>query len=162
MRTLVWFRGKDLRVGDHAPLTDSLARGEIVPLFVLDPYFFARERARAIPHRVQFLLQSLAELATAVQRLGSRLLIVAGKSSAVVPELARRFRVDRVVGQRWTEPFARERDRRVADGLSVPFELFEGETLHPPGSLRTRQGTPYTVFTPFSHAFEHAASIDPP
>jgi deoxyribodipyrimidine photo-lyase len=41
MRTLVWFRGKDLRVADHTPLSDAAAQGEVVPLFVLDPFFFA-------------------------------------------------------------------------------------------------------------------------
>jgi deoxyribodipyrimidine photo-lyase len=162
MRTLLWFRGKDLRLADHAPLADALAHGELVPLFVLDPYFFAPERARAIPHRMQFLLESLAELESNVAKLGSRLLVVPGKSVEVVPELARRFRVDRVVAQRWSEPFARERDRRVGAGLHVPFVTFEGETLHAPGTLRTREGTPYTVFTPFSRAFAAEARVSAP
>ncbi|HEX6764347.1 MAG TPA: deoxyribodipyrimidine photo-lyase, partial [Polyangiaceae bacterium] len=71
-------------------------------------------------------------------------------------------RADRVVAQRWSEPFARERDRRVAEALSVPFELFEGETLHPPGTLRTQGGTPYGVFTPFARAFAAEAHVDAP
>ena len=28
MRTMVWFRGKDLRLGDHEPLRDALKHGE--------------------------------------------------------------------------------------------------------------------------------------
>ena len=36
MRTLVWIRGKDLRLCDHAPLHAALrAGGEVIPLFVL-------------------------------------------------------------------------------------------------------------------------------
>ena len=66
MRTLVWFRGKDLRLCDHAPLTSALGSGDVLPLFVLDPYFFAPARARNLPHRVQFLLESIAELARAI------------------------------------------------------------------------------------------------
>jgi deoxyribodipyrimidine photolyase len=130
-RTLLWFRGKDLRVSDHAPLTSALGTGELVPLFVLDPYFFALERARELPHRMQFLRESLEALAKNIAHLGSELLLVAGKSVDVVPRLARELRVTRVVAQRWTEPFGRERDRRVAAELSVPLELFEGETLMP-------------------------------
>jgi deoxyribodipyrimidine photo-lyase len=150
-RTLVWFRGKDLRVTDHAPLSSALG-GEIVPLFVLDPYFFAPERARELPHRMQFLLESLAALHENIAQLGSELLLVAGKSVDVVPQLARRWQVDRVVAQRWTEPFARERDRRVAAQLEVPFELFEGETLMPPETIRNGSGQPFSVFTPFARA----------
>jgi deoxyribodipyrimidine photo-lyase len=62
VRTLLWFRGKDLRIADHAPLCDATARGEVIPLFVLDPYFFAPSRARELPHRMQFLLESLRSL----------------------------------------------------------------------------------------------------
>ncbi len=153
MRTIVWFRGKDLRLRDHAPLNEAMKGGEVVPLFVLDPYFFAPERARRFPHRIQFLLESLESLQKNIEHKGSRLVVVSGKSTDVVPKLAARWRADRVVAHRWTEPFGRERDRRVQGALSIPFELFEGETLLAPGSLRTQNGAPYSVFTPFSRAF---------
>jgi deoxyribodipyrimidine photo-lyase len=162
MRTLVWFRGKDLRIGDHAPLRDAVAAGEVVPLFVLDPYFFAPARARELPHRIQFLLSSLRALEANLADRGSRLSVVAGRSVDVVPGLARRWRVDRVVGHRWVEPIGRERDRRIAASCPVPFDLYEGETLLPPGTLRTSQDQPYTVFTPFARAFRAGAVIDAP
>ena len=149
MRTLLWFRGKDLRVADHAPLLEA-ARGELIPIFVLDPYFFAPERARKLPHRLQFLLESLQALRANLEHLGTRLVLATGKSVSVVPELAARFRVDRVLAHRWSEPFGQERDRRVAAALAVPFELFEGETLAAPGSLLTEGGTPFSVYTPFA------------
>jgi deoxyribodipyrimidine photo-lyase len=159
---LVWFRGKDLRLADHGPLRSALDQGEVIPLFVLDPFFFAPERARELPHRMQFLLESLAELERNIAALGSKLLIARGPSTEVVPKLARKWRVDRVVAHRWTEPFGRVRDERVARGLHVPFELFEGELLLPPGTLRTGAGRPYSVFTPFSRAFARSASIARP
>lgn len=162
MRTLVWFRGKDLRVADHAPLADAVARGEVIPLFVLDPYFFAPKRAQELPHRMQFLLESLRELAETIAALGSRLVVARGKSIEVVPALARLWKVDRVVGQRWTEPFARERDRRVQEALDVPFVLFEGETLAAPEVLRTGEGSAYSVFTPFARAFRERIAVGRP
>ncbi|HTQ44332.1 MAG TPA: deoxyribodipyrimidine photo-lyase [Polyangiaceae bacterium] len=160
-RTLVWFRGKDLRVADHVPLLEA-ARGEMVPLFVLDPYFFAPERARRLPHRMQFLLESIASLAANLERLGSRLVLTTGRSVDVVPELAARFRVDRVVAHRRTEPSGRERDRRIASALRVPFVLHEGETLAPPGPIATAVGAPFAVYTPFARAFAAQATIAEP
>jgi deoxyribodipyrimidine photo-lyase len=151
-RSLVWFRGKDLRLSDHAPLRSALERGEVVPLFVLDPYFFAPERARELPHRMQFLLESLAALQKNIAHLGSELLLTEGKSVDVVPVLAERFGATRVLAQRWTEPFGRERDRRVAAALHVPLELFEGETLAAPETVRNGSGHPFAVFTPFARA----------
>ncbi|MEZ4273630.1 MAG: deoxyribodipyrimidine photo-lyase, partial [Myxococcota bacterium] len=41
MRTILWFRGKDLRLADHAALQEAIKSDEVIPLFVLDPYFFA-------------------------------------------------------------------------------------------------------------------------
>jgi deoxyribodipyrimidine photo-lyase len=161
MRTIVWFRGKDLRIADHAPLRDAAAAGELIPLFVLDPYFFAPQRARALPHRMQFLLASLEALEKNLAQRGSRLVVVSGRSVDVVPTLARAWNAERVVAHRWVEPFARERDRRVREALSVPFDLYEGETLLPPGTLRTSSGTPYSVFTPFARAFRATAPGQP-
>ena len=161
-RTLVWFRGKDLRTDDHAPLREAVKEGEVIPLFVLDPYFFEPARAARLPRRMQFLVESLAALGGEISRLGSTLVVVRGKSAAVVPEVARRYRVERVVAQRWCEPFARERDERVRAALEVPFELFEGETLAAPGALRNQSGEPYTVFTAFARAFAARVTVDAP
>lgn len=166
MTSLVWFRGKDLRLSDHAPLRAALDAGSgVVLLFVLDPYFFAAERAQEFPHRAQFLLESLKALHDNIAHLGSRLFVVAGRSVEVVPEVARQVGAKRVLAQSWTEPFGRERDRRVGEALAghdVAFELFDGETMAPPASLRTGQGEPFRVFTPFSRAFAREIRVAPP
>ena len=157
MRSIVWFRGKDLRVTDHEPLTRAVADGDVIPLFVLDPFFFLPARAQELPHRMQFLLESIASLRENIAALGSRLLLVSGKSHEVVPELARRFRADRVLAQRWTEPFGRARDEKVQAALgSTRLILSEGETLMRPGSLRTGQGGVFSVYTPFMRAHRKA------
>ena len=101
MRRLVWFRGKDLRVDDHAPLRDAC--GAAACVFVLDPFFFSAQRAQRLPNRMAFLLESLAELEATIAGLGGRLLVVAGKSTQVIPALARQLKVDEVVAYRWTE-----------------------------------------------------------
>jgi deoxyribodipyrimidine photo-lyase len=159
VRTLVWFRGKDLRVADHEALSSAASTGDVIPLFVLDPYVFAPERARETPHSSQFLLESLAALAQNIEHRGSRLLLVAGESTELVPRLAAEWRVERVVAQRWTWPVGRERDARVARALEVPLELHEGETLLAPGTLRTGAGQPYSVFTRFAATFRQKAKI---
>ena len=153
MRTLVWFRGKDLRLADHAPLRDALKAGDVLPLFVLDPHFFSPARAAEHAHRLQFLLDALRELAAAIASRGSRLIVVSGRSVDVLPELARAWRADRVVAHRWVEPFGRERDRIIGERLERPFDLYEGETLLPPGTLRSGSGRPYAVFGAFARAF---------
>lgn len=161
VRTLLWFRGKDLRLGDHPALTEA-RQDEMVPVFVLDDYFFEPARARELPHRMQFLLESLAALQEAIEERGSHLVIVKGSSLEVIPDLVARFHCDRVAAMRWTEPFGRARDLRLARRSRVPFDLYEGETLSPPGTLRTGGGGPYSVFTPFSRAFRRQIQVEAP
>lgn len=165
MRSLVWFRGKDLRVADHGPLAEAAAGGEVIPLFVLDPYFFAPERAQVMAPRMQVLLESLAELSRSLERLGSRLLLVSGRSVDAVPLWAKRWQADQVLAHRWSEPFGRERDARIARALEangIAFRLFEGETLAPPGSLATQSGTAFSVFTAFARAFRREVHVAGP
>ncbi len=63
------------------------------------------------------------------------------------------WQADQVVASRWIERFGRKRDESIADRLTVPFQLFEGETLVPPGSVLTGSRTPFRVFTPFYRTF---------
>jgi deoxyribodipyrimidine photo-lyase len=167
VRTIVWYRGKDLRVADHAPLRSALnGNGEqVIPVFILDDSFFAPDAARRTPFRIQFLLESIASLAANLEHLGSRLIIASGRGVDRIPEFAARWRVDRVVAQSWVAPVGRARDRMVAqrlERLRIPLQLFDTETLCRPGSLRTGAGEPYSVFSAFARAFARDVKVEAP
>jgi deoxyribodipyrimidine photo-lyase len=130
-------------------------------VFVLDEHFFAPPAARRTPNRIQFLLESIASLAANLEHLGSKLILVEGRSVEQLPILVERWQVDRVVAQSWVAPIGRERDRRMAKALRVPLELFDTETLCPPGSLRTGAGEPFSVFTAFARAFARDVRVQP-
>ncbi len=156
MRSIVWFRGKDLRLGDHGPICQALAQGEVIPLFVVDPYFFAPARAAGMAHRMQFLVDCLGDLERRIASLGSRLVVVAGRSTELVPQLAVQWQADQVLAHRWSESFGVQRDERIHADLQkagIRFSLHEGETLSPPGSVVTGRGSMFHVFTPFARAF---------
>ena len=131
-------------------------------MFVLDDHFFRPAAARRTPFRIQFLLESIASLAANLEHLGSRLILVGGRSVEQIPKLAQRWNVDRVVAQSWVAPIGRERDRKIARSLAVPLELFDTETLCPPGTLRTGAGEPFSVFTAFARAFARDIQVAPP
>jgi deoxyribodipyrimidine photo-lyase len=154
MRTLLWFRGKDLRVQDHAAL-HAAARDsrELVPVFVLSTKYFGPGASRdtpLAPHRVQFLLESLGELAKELKARGSELQIVNGPAEQVIPELAARLKVDRVLVSSAYEPAARARDERIANVLQVPFVRYRSELLIDPNLVRTAAGGVFKVYTPFA------------
>jgi deoxyribodipyrimidine photo-lyase len=160
LRTLLWYRGKDLRIADHAPLVQAAARGDVIPVFVLDPYFFAPQRAQKLPHRMQFLLEGLASLRENLRSRGSDLLLLEGRSVDVIPQLAAQWKVDRVVAHRWVEPLGRQRDALVQRALKVPLVLFEGETMLAPGLLRSASDNPFRVFGYFEKAWRARAETE--
>ena len=149
MRTVVWFRDRDLRVADH-PALDEAAAGELIPVYVREP------SGPANPHRQAFLARALEALAAALGTRGSGLVTVAGPAAEVLPALAATWKVEQVLALRETDPAGRERDLRVQGQLGrlgIPLRLLEGQTLLPPGALRNGKGEPYRVFTPFARAF---------
>lgn len=160
-RTIVWFREQDLRLADHAPLVEAATKGQVLPLFVLEPGGLDPMGAQARPHQAQCRLEALAALAAALAARGSRLLLVSGPSERVLPRLLERWRATRIVAHRLTAPVARERDRRLALALGERLELWAGETLMPPGALRTGAGRPYAVFSAFARAFWQQSVIGP-
>jgi deoxyribodipyrimidine photo-lyase len=161
MRTIVWFRGKDLRLTDHQPLRQAASEGEVIPLFVLDPYFFSTEAAGQLPHRMQFLLESLRALRDNLANKGSQLVFARGPSVDVIPHLADSWRADRVVAHGWTEPVGRVRDARIAERLKQRFRLFNGETLSSPNAVLTNTGRPFSVYGAFAQAFFREIEIEP-
>jgi deoxyribodipyrimidine photo-lyase len=50
----------------------------------------------------------------------------------------------------------------VSEALGDRFNLYEGETLLPPGTLRTGAGKPFSVFSQFARSFLQAANIGKP
>lgn len=158
-KTIVWFRGKDLRLSDHKPLRAACSQGEVLAVFVVDPFFFEPARAQQLPHRIQFLLDSLQSLEANIAQRGGELLVLRGRSSEVIPELVKNSGADAVFAQRWVEPFGRKRDARIDAALEGRLHLFEGETLHPPGSLRTKAGNPYAVFGQFARTFRKTVTV---
>ena len=69
MRMLHWFR-KDLRLEDNTALSEAVrdAAGDVVPFYSSEPTLLEREDMAAT--RVRFVLESLADLAAQLERLG--------------------------------------------------------------------------------------------
>lgn len=72
---IVWFK-RDCRVVDHAPLLAACSAGAVLPLFCWEPTVWAGEDY-AKQHQ-QFVMECLAELKVALQKMGLYLLISNG------------------------------------------------------------------------------------
>jgi cryptochrome len=76
---VVWWLRKGLRLHDNPALLAALEGATAVhPLFVLDPAFLKPQKVGAA--RLRFLLESLADLDTALRLRNSRLIVLHGTS----------------------------------------------------------------------------------
>jgi len=160
---LVWFR-RDLRSFDHAALYQALVRHEkVYCAFVFDTDILDALPARA-DRRVEFIHASVLELDQALDRMareagaaaGSGLIVRHGGAPACIVSLARELGVREVLANRDYEPDAIARDQRVARELAdcgIAFSDYKDQVVLDRSELLTQQGQPYSVFTPYRHAW---------
>ena len=155
---LLWLR-RDLRLADNAALDEAAARaagpeGRLLPVFVWEP----RERRRWAPGAAArwWLAQSLAALEADLGRRGSRLAVYRGDPADLLPRVAAAAGAGAAVWAAGLEPEERADDgevaRRLAAGGVEPLVVPAGNLLADPAGPLTRQGRPYTVFTPYWRA----------
>ena len=156
MAIALWWVRRDMRLADNRALTAALSHaGQVIPVFVLDPLLLAAPDAG--PQRVAFLLGGLRALDGALRARGSRLIVRRGDPSRELARLLSETGADAIYAEGDTWPYARSRDARVS--RTLPLHLVGGLTLFPPEATLKADGTPYTVFTPFSRKWR---SLPPP
>lgn len=162
-KTVFFFR-RDLRLEDNLGLLAALDESEeVLPAFVFDPRQTDAEKNEyfSVP-AFNFLLNSLAELNEALTHRGSQLYIFSGDPAEITEALITQDDIDAVYVNKDYTPFARTRDKEIADVCEkhdVPFTRCDDLVLAPIEDIRTGQGKLYTVFTPF---MKNAATYDVP
>ena len=155
--SILWLR-RDLRVHDHPALTAALAAADqVLPVFVLDPAIHQGRWASG--DRTHALLSCLAELREAFEARGGRLVIRQGDPAEVLRELAAVTGASQVHATSDVSPLALARDRRVAEGLaedSVELVRHPGLFCADISKIRTKDGRPYSVFSPFARNWAEA------
>lgn len=155
MITLVWFR-HDLRLSDHPALTHAVAgSAAIIPVYLWDP----QEERPWQPGGASrwWLDHSLTSLDQSLQKLGSRLIVRTGEALPTLQRLIKETGATQVVWTRRYEPHIIKRDERIKTTLKeqgIVVESFNGTLLHEPFGIRTKEGKPYQVYTPFWKCYQ--------
>lgn len=161
--SIVWFR-QDLRLTDNPALHHATRSADVVlPLYVHAP----REAHPWSPGAASdwWRHHSLSQLQELIQKQGSRLLIRRGPSLEALLALIRESGAQAVYWNRLYEPQLARRDQHIAATLrSIGIEVHEyhGALLHAPDSVKTHQGTPFRVFTPFWRTCQQHSLGDTP
>jgi deoxyribodipyrimidine photo-lyase len=152
MSNLCWIR-RDLRLHDHAALSKALDEGETAVVFVFDPHILDKLKNKH-DRRVTFIYQSLEEMEKELQKKGSSIIIRYGNPEDEIPKLAEELKVKNVYCNRDYEPYAKERDLKVAKKLAqtgIGFDQFKDSVFFEKHEIQTGSGTIYKVFTPYKN-----------
>ena len=153
MSQLIWFR-TDLRVRDNTALHAAMQAGPTIALYLLSPGQWRVHQDA--PGKIHFWLRNLACLRDELARLGVPLLIRSAshweQAPQVLAELCRELRVRQVqVNEEYGVSESR-RDRAVAACLAeqdTGFRSHVDQLLFPPGSILTRSGGYFQVYSQF-------------
>lgn len=147
---IVWLR-RDLRLADN-PALDHACRAHqyVVVLYVLAEHEAAPWQAGAAS-RV-WLHHSLRALAGALGERGGCLVLRRGDSLAVLQALVAETQAGAVYWNRGYEPALSARDadiKRALRAAGLEAHSFPASLLNEPWDVRTGNGDPYRVFTPY-------------
>ena len=153
-RGLVWFR-RDLRLTDNAALYHALRNcREVVCAFVFDTAIL--EGLSKADRRVEFIRESLAELAHDLDQRRGSLVVRHGLAQEELPRLARELGVQAVFANRDDEPAAMERDAQVLGALAnagITFHAFKDRAIFERDEVLAQAGQAFSVFTPYKRAW---------
>lgn len=142
---------EDLRTDDHPALSRAAERGRVVSVYVHDT-----DRPYGSPGlggaSRWWLHRSLEALGARLDKLGSGLVIREGDTAGELISVARRTGADRVYLTESVIPAVQERDEdleHALNGEGIELERHAANLLWAVGSVMTKAGDPYQVFTPF-------------
>ena len=140
----IWWLRQDLRVNDNPALVWAAARGEVLPVYIVDEKA-GRAMGGASKWWLEQSLQALRKDVPVVAKVGA--------TESVLRELIEESGADAVCWNRCYEPWAVSRDKdlkaRLKDEAGVEVHSFNSALLHEPWDVKTGSGTEYKVFTPY-------------
>ena len=162
MCNIVWFR-EDLRIHDNNALYHASlhSQGRILGLFVIDRTMWHKHHMAAC--RVDFILQGLKALSLSLAKLNIPLLLIevsdSTKTAEEIYKLMDQHKALALFFNKQYEFDELKRDSHVAEYLeakSMECYSYDDQLILTPGSIRTKQGDYFKVFTPFKRAWINA------
>ena len=148
---IFWFR-RDLRLEDNAGLFYALRDSiPVLPIFIFDKNILENLDDKS-DARVTFIHNQISNLCQELKPKRSSIKVFYDTPEHAFDELIRDYEVQGVYTNRDYEPYAEQRDARVAQLLkkhNIDFYTFKDQVIFERGEILNDQDQPYKVFTPY-------------
>jgi deoxyribodipyrimidine photo-lyase len=145
---------RDLRLEDNTGLIYALKNFKtVIPCFIFTPTQIELNPFRGDPC-LQVLIESLHDLEEQLEEKKAKLYLFFGNPEEIIAKCIKILQIEAVIVNRDYTPFSIARDAQIKQTClqhNVRFHLFDDILLNPPEATLKKDGTPYTVFTPYFH-----------
>ena len=165
-RILIWYRN-DLRVHDLLALDEAIQQdADIIPLYCFDARSFG-ETSFGFPktgsYRAQFLIESVADLRSSLQKLGSNLVVRRGLPEEIIPAIAKELKVDQVSFSKEVTSEEKQVEKKLRKALSasnIKIATYWEATLYLPEDLPFGIKETPELYTNFRKQVEKKSEIN--
>ena len=164
--SLVWLKN-NLRSQDNVVLKSALEQSErTIALFCIDPNLFNISRfgfKKMAVFRAKFLLETLAELKSELEKLNVTLLVYFDHSKTVIPKLVDRYNISNIfLEKEWTYEESLEiQSVKALVENKVQFHSFYDQFLFHPDDIPFVPSDTPKVFTVFRKILEKQSDVRP-
>lgn len=161
--TLFWHR-RDLRIEDNTGLFYALKSDTpVLPLFIFDTSILS-QLDDTKDARVSFIYEEILALKKTYEKHGGSLLVEIGNPLDVLNKIKSAYHIHFVYTNTDYEPYAISRDLQVEQLLktdNVSFHAFKDHVVFEKDDVLKKDGTPYTIFTPYMRAWKEQLKKHP-
>jgi len=153
--SLVWLR-RDLRLYDHNALYQALKKSTAVYCCFIFDTEILNSLNNKNDRRIDFIWNSLREIKTNLNKLGSDLIVEIGDPVFIIPSLIKKYKCDALFLNKDYEQYAINRDNKVAEKLKenkIEFHKYKDQVIYEEKEILTQNESPYTVFTPYKNNY---------
>ena len=156
--SIFWFR-RDLRLDDNVGFLEALKGDhQVLPIFIFD-----KEILSKLPKddaRLTFIHETLQNMQNQLQKEQHKKL---EKLKLPLKSLTQEYEVMSVFTNRDYEPYAKERDEKIASFLkknSIEFRTFKDQVIFEKSEIVKGDGDPYVVYTPYKNKWQEQFDAD--
>lgn len=153
---LFWFR-RDLRLDDNAGLYHALKdQHPVQPVFIFDSNILDELSDKA-DRRVNFIHDALEEMQQVLIKKKATLDVFYGTPEQAFKHYFEKYKVEKIFTNHDYEPYAIKRDKTIASLArthNASFHTFKDQVIFEKDEVIKDDGTPYTVFTPYSRKWK--------
>jgi len=163
--SIFWFR-RDLRIDDNHGFFQALNAGlPVVPVFIFDPAILA-QFPNPNDARLTFIHSSLTDLDREFRKYNSSLQVYFSSPEVIFGRLSAKYNIHSVFVNSDYESTAILRDQKVSELLEnkgIEFRSFKDQVIFHQNEIVKANGSPYTIFTPYSRKWkEKLGTLDLP